>query len=269
MTVGGVSAPEAAREDLAPAGPTGRSTDGLDGSRRDGQLYRAGAWALVLGAAVVTAANLLAPQGNAREAVASGGYYPAIIGVTVGGLILMAGWPVAYLQQRARSGRLGLVSFGVVMVAGMSLTVGFPTILLLMYPWLSSLSISTRTLSNGPDAFNFYFAAASGVVSIGGILFGAATLRARVFSRQLGVAFIVLSAASFVLGFLSLPGGGGIHMSWWWATTGTFGVVAYMVGMGWYGLEVLRHHPKRRPNSGLHQETLGRPEPDRPATLRR
>jgi hypothetical protein len=29
-------------------------------------------------------------------------------------------------------------------------------------------------------------------------------------------------------------------MSWWWGTTGTFGVVAYMVALGWYGVELFR-----------------------------
>ncbi len=224
---------------------TNLSPESLGARESDDRRYRVGAWALVLGAALVTAGNLLAPQGNAGAAVASAAYYPAIIAVVIGGVVLMAGWPVAYLHQRAAIGRLGFASFGVVMVAGMSLTVGFPMILLLMYPWLASLHIPAKILSTGPDAFNFYFAAASGVVSLGGILFGAATLRARVFSRRLGISFIVLSAASFVLGFLSLPGGGGIHMSWWWATTGTFGVVAYMVGMSWYGVEVLQHRSRR------------------------
>jgi hypothetical protein len=210
----------------------------------DIRLYRLGGWALLLGAAIVTAGNLLAPQGNASSAVADGTYYPAAVAVVVGGLILMAGWPVAYLHQRAQSGALGLVGFVIVLMAGMALTVGFPTILLLMYPWLASLHIASSALSTGPLAFNFFFAAASGMVSLGGVLFGIATLRCRVFSRRLAVSFIALSAASFVLGFLSLPGGGGLHMSWWWGTTGTFGVVAYMVGMGWYGLEVLQQHPR-------------------------
>ena len=73
-----------------------------------------------------------------------------------------------------------------------------------------------------------------------GVLFGVATIRARIFSRPLGIGTIVLALASFVLGFLSLPGGGGIHMSWWWATTGTFGVVAYMVVMAWSGIELFQ-----------------------------
>lgn len=56
---------------------------------------------------------------------------------------------------------------------------------------------------------------------------------------------IALSVASLILGFLSLPGGGGLPLSWWWGTTGTFGVVAYMIGLAWYGIELsLRVRPK-------------------------
>jgi hypothetical protein len=202
-------------------------------------LWRTGAWALILGAALVTFANLLAPQGTVREAVSSAGYYPAAFINLAGGLILMAAWPVAYLYQRAESGRAGFVGFVMVAIFGMALTVGFPTILLLIYPWLSHLSITNHTLDTGPTIFNFFFAFTSGLVSIGGIVFGIASMRAKVFSRKLGIGFIVLSVASAILGFLSLPGGGGIHMSWWWATTGTFGVIAYMIGMAWYGVELL------------------------------
>jgi hypothetical protein len=91
------------------------------------------------------------------------------------------------------------------------------------------MNVSDKVLNNGPVAFTLFFAVVSAIVSLGGVLFGVATIRAKIFSRQLGIGFIVLTAASFVLGFLSIPGGGGISMSWWWATTGTFGVVAYIV----------------------------------------
>lgn len=201
-------------------------------------VYRFGALALVLGAVLVALANLLAPQGDARAAVASADYDPVAAVNLVGGLLLMAGWPAAYLHQRRQSGRTGFVGFVVVLLSGMALTVGFPTILLLIYPWLSPLHISNHTLNTGPVAFDIFFAATSGLVAIGGVVFGIATIRARVFSRQLGSSFIALSAASVILGFLSLPGGGGLPLSWWWGTTGTFGVVAYMIGLGWYGIEL-------------------------------
>jgi hypothetical protein len=203
-------------------------------------LYRVTAVALIVGAVLTAGGNLLGPQGDARAAVASGMYYPMALVVLLGGLITMASLPAIYLWQRAESGVLGFVGIIAILAAGMCLSVGFPLIQVLMFPWIATMDVSTKILSDGPDAFNFFFAIASGVVSLGGILFGVATIRARRFSRQLGIGFIVLSAASFVLGFLSLPGGGGIHMSWWWATTGTFGVLAYMVALAWYGIALFR-----------------------------
>jgi hypothetical protein len=208
-------------------------------------LYRVGAVSLVAGAVLVTLANLLAPKGDARAATASAGHYPAALVNLIGGLALMAGWPAVYLHQRSQSGRTGFAGFAIVLVSGMALTVGFPTVLLLIYPWLSPLPITSHTLDAGPVAFDVFFGTASGFVSLGGVVFGIATARARVFSGQLGPSFIVLSVASAILGFLSLPGGGGLHLSWWWGTTGTFGVVAYMIPMTWYGIElILRVRPE-------------------------
>jgi hypothetical protein len=203
-------------------------------------LYQIAAAVLVIGAVLTAAGNLLAPQGGARAAVESGRYYQITLIVLLGGLLVMGGLPAVYLRQRAESGILGFVGMAAVLASGLLLTVGFPLIQLLMYPWLSDLNISNKTLNDGPMAFNVFFIVTSAVVSIGGVLFGIATLRARVFSRQVGIGLIVLAVASSILGFLSLPGGGGIHMSWWWATTGTFGVVAYMVALGWYGIELFR-----------------------------
>jgi hypothetical protein len=204
-------------------------------------LYRLAGVALVVGAGVVSVGNLLAPQGGARAAVASGRYVPLALAVLLGGLLVMGSWPAVYLRQRAESRLLGFVGFVLVLAAGLLLSVAFPLLQLLIYPWLAPLPISSTVLNDGPASFNVFFALVSALVSLGGILFGVATIRAKVFSRQVGIGLIVLAVASFVLGFLSLPGGGGIHMSWWWATTGTFGVVAYMVALGWYGIELLRN----------------------------
>ena len=203
-------------------------------------LYRIAAVTLLVGAVLVTAGNLLAPQGGARAAVASGSYYPTALAVLLGGLLVMASWPAIYLRQRAESGVLGFTGMVVMFAAGMLLTVGFPLILVLIFPWIATMSVSSKALNDGPAAFTIFFAVASALVSLGGVLFGVATIRARIFSRQLGIGFIVLTAASFVLGFLSVPGGGGIKMSWWWGTTGTFGVIAYMVALAWYGIELLQ-----------------------------
>ena len=204
-------------------------------------LYRIAAVTLVVGSVLVAVGNLLAPQGGARAAVASCVYYPAAIAVLLGGLLVMGSWIAVYLRQRAESGVLGFAGMVAVFAAGTLLSVGFPLIQLLIYPWIATMTVSNGVLNSGPASFNIFFAVASAVVSLGGVLFGAATIRARVFSRRLGIGFIVLAVASFVLGFLSLPGGGGISMSWWWGTTGTFGVVAYMVALAWYGFELFQN----------------------------
>lgn len=212
-------------------------------------LYQAAAVTLVVGSVLTAAGNLLAPQGGARAAVASGSYYPVAIVVLLGGLLVMGSWIAVYLRQRAESGILGFAGMLAVFAAGMLLTVGFPLIQLLVYPWIATMNASDEVLNSGPVSFIIFFAIASAVVSLGGVLFGVATIRAKVFSRQLGIGFIVLAVASFVLGFLSLPGGGGIPMSWWWGTTGTFGVVAYMVALAWYGIELFR-------NAATHDQAL-------------
>jgi hypothetical protein len=203
-------------------------------------LYQIAAVALVVGAVLTAVGNLLAPQGDARAAVASGTCYPIALTVLLGGLLVMASFPAVYLRQRAESGVLGFAGMVAILAAGMPLTVGFPLIQLLIYPWIASTNIASKALNDGPVSFTIFFALASAVVSLGGVLFGVATIRAGIFSRPVGIGVIVLAAASFVLGFLSLPGGGGIRMSWWWGTTGTFGVVAYMVALAWYGIELFR-----------------------------
>jgi hypothetical protein len=203
-------------------------------------LFKIAAVALVTGAALTAAANLLAPQGSARAAVASSSYYPVALAVLLGGLLTVAGLPALYLRQRPETGVLGFIGVAAIFAAGMPLSVGFPLIQILIYPWIATTNISSKALNEGPVSFTIFFAVASAVVSLGGILFGIATVKARVFSPRLGVGFAVLAAASFVLGFLSVPGGGGIRMSWWWGTTGTFGVVAYMVALAWYGTELFR-----------------------------
>ena len=204
-------------------------------------LYQIAGVALIIGAVLVTAGNLLAPQGNARAAIASWTYYPVALVVLIGGLFVMAGLPALYLRQRTESGVLGFLGMVIVLASGMTLTVGWSTVQILVLPWMATTNISNAAFDAGPLSWIVFFALASAIVSTGGVLFGIATMRGRVFSRQLGVGFIVLAAISFVLGFLSIPGGGGIRMSWWWGTTGTFGVIAYMVALGWSGVELLRN----------------------------
>jgi hypothetical protein len=127
-------------------------------------LYRISAVALVVGAVLVTAGNLLAPQGDARAAVESSLYAPLALVVLLGGLLVMAGWTAVYLRQRAESGVLGFVGLVAVLAAGILLTVGFPLIQVLIFPWIATMPVSTKTLSEGPASFTVFFAVAYMVV---------------------------------------------------------------------------------------------------------
>jgi hypothetical protein len=109
-------------------------------------LYKIAAVALLVGAVLSAAGNLLAPQGDARSAVASGMYYPAAVAALLGGLLIMAGWPSAYLRYRVESGVLGLAGAAAVFVAGMSLTVGWSTVQALVFPWMATTNISNKAL---------------------------------------------------------------------------------------------------------------------------
>ena len=90
-------------------------------------LYQIAAVVLLVGARLVTAGNLLAPQGGARAAVASGIYYPVALAVLLGGLLVMAGMPALYLRQRAESGVLGFAGMVSMLAAGMPPNRGLPT----------------------------------------------------------------------------------------------------------------------------------------------
>jgi hypothetical protein len=94
--------------------------------------------------------QLLAPQGDARSAIASAGYYPAGVAVLLGGLLVMASWAAVYLRQRAESGILGFAGMAAVFAAGVPLTVGFPLIQLLVLPWTATTSVSGKSLDAGP-----------------------------------------------------------------------------------------------------------------------
>jgi hypothetical protein len=58
----------------------------------------------------------------------------------------------------------------------------------------------------GPVACTNFFALVSAMISLGDMLFGVTTARARVHSRRLGISVNILTVASCALVFLSMPG---------------------------------------------------------------
>ena len=194
------------------------------------RLYQAAALSLVLGGLLVALGELLEPLGdNPKALVASGLYYPSAAAILVGGLLFIAGWPAVYLKQRGPAGILGLTGMLLVLAAGALVTLAISLIRLLIGPWLTTLSISESALQAGPPALGTYFLAVGLLATVGGVVFAIATIRARSFSRVVAAGILVLVIVNLVISALSLPG-----------LLGNLGLVAYMLGIAWLGVELYR-----------------------------
>jgi hypothetical protein len=194
------------------------------------QLYRAAALSLVLGGLLVALGELIEPVGgNAKALVANGLYYPSTAAILIGGLLFIAGWPAVYLRQRGPAGLLGLAGMLLVLGAGALVTLAISLIRLLVGPWLTTLSISDSALQAGPPALGTYFLAVGLLATLGGVIFAIAVIRARSFSRVVGVGFLALVIVNLVISALSLPG-----------LLGNLGLIAYMLGIAWFGVELYR-----------------------------
>lgn len=167
-------------------------------------LLRLAAIGLIIGT-IVTIITVSIPQSeDVRASVASPFYYPFTIATLIAGIMIMVSWPAVYLLERGESGILGFLGMLVVFASGVLLTVGIGFAQLLVFPWLATLPISNDVLQKGPEAFNVFFPITTAVVTLGGILFAWASIRAKVYPIWASVLFIVLILVSFVLGFLPI-----------------------------------------------------------------
>jgi hypothetical protein len=167
----------------------------------DSTLYRLASISLVVGAAASAIASVVPTPNDLKTSVASGLFYMLAVGMLVGGVLVVAGLPALYLRQRRESGVLGLVGMLLILGPAMVLTVGFPFVQTLFFPWLASLPLSEAQFGEGPPAFALFFPIANVVVTLGGLLFGVATIRARVFPRWVAIAFMALFVISFAAAF--------------------------------------------------------------------
>lgn len=164
-------------------------------------LYRLGSVGVVLGAVLIALASLVPMPEDLKASAASGMYYLVAIGMLVGAVLLIAGLPALYLRQHRESGVLGLVGFLLMLGPAIVITVGLAFAQTLIFPWMATLPLSASQFGQGPPALGVFFPVATVLVAVGGVLFGIATLRARVFPRWTGISFIALVVISLAANF--------------------------------------------------------------------
>jgi hypothetical protein len=107
-----------------------------------------------------------------------------------GSLLILLGWPGLYLKQADKAGRLGLLGFVLSFVALLIVGIGFGTI----DAFVSQVLAVEETM---PALLGFELLGGLLLV-VGPLLFGIATLRARVFPRWVAIILIAGSIATLV-----------------------------------------------------------------------
>jgi hypothetical protein len=149
-------------------------------------LYRLSGIVLLLGGVFASIGALLeAPSAPGNSLWISGAWF------SLGGsLLILLGWPGLYIRQADKAGRLGLLGFVLSFVALLVLGIGFGTI---------DTFVSQVLAAEGSMPALLGFELFGGLLLVlGPLLFGIATLRARVFPRWVGIFLIAGSIATLV-----------------------------------------------------------------------
>ncbi|HLH61595.1 MAG TPA: hypothetical protein VKV20_07925 [Ktedonobacteraceae bacterium] len=148
-------------------------------------------------------------------------------------ILLTLGLPGLYLRQAARAGKLGFAGFVLVWLSLLLGGVAFGIVQATMYPYLAqSAPKLLPTGGVGPDSgFILWIFLPVLLLSIGTILLGIATRRARVFPGWTGT-LLIISGVLFLLSIPPLPAPFGTIIDL--ASNGTF-----YVALAWCGYQLM------------------------------
>jgi hypothetical protein len=119
----------------------------------------------------------------------------------IGSLLFVIGSPGMYLRQAGRAGALGFVGFILLFFAVLLGEAAFSLLQIIVLPYLAQKAPLLIGPNGGPPALFVLFIVAPLMLSIGAILLGIATMRARVFPRWTGI----LLLASGIIFLLTIP----------------------------------------------------------------
>lgn len=191
-------------------------------------LYRLSGIALLLG-------GVLAAMGTVLQALndqpLSVGWIPAVLLVLVGGMIGVFGLPALYVKQANTIKVWGLAGFLLLMLSGQILGIGDPIIDLVILPTLATKAPALLYGSPIPALVIFLLTGVF-LFTIGAILLGILTLRARIFPRWPGVLLIASAVIAFLGGFLKIP------------FTESVAVVILQIALIWFGTALISQPSK-------------------------
>jgi len=200
------------------------------GSVSSTTLYRLSGLTLLLGAVLGTIGNVLTSvlySGNDPRQYLTPLWWIVTLVTLIGELLLVLGLSGIVVRQAQRVGWLGLVGF-VLMFIGEFLFTSFDVTALLVSPWLAQDAPKLAKLlgGNGLASLFVFFLIAGILFSLGGILLGIATMRARVLPRWAGLLLIIGVLLNIVDAPLSgTPG----------SVVGIVSFVFFALAVGWMG----------------------------------
>lgn len=133
----------------------------------------------------------------------SGLWFIIQIVALLGLMLITIGLPGVYAREAGESGPLGLVSF-VLTFSGMLMTFGLLWSEPFLGPYLAEVAPEVLE-SEASGIFLIGVALALGLFAVGWLLFGVASLRAKVFPRGAAILLIVGAVLFFVLQMFDLP----------------------------------------------------------------
>jgi hypothetical protein len=164
-------------------------------------------------------------------------------------MLLIIGLTGLYARFASHTKMLGFLGF-VLLIGALFLAIGRTAILGIMLPWLTQVA-PTAANSDGPPAMGTFFILEANLLLVGGILFGIATFRVRVFpnwARWMGIVLIAVAVLSVVANFTNMSD---------LLTSGSMDLLfVALAGLGWVLLSEQREAPASAPTASSAASTL-------------
>jgi hypothetical protein len=212
-------------------------------------LYRLSGSALFFGALLSALGYLLKPEvGHDLSWYSNPLYLPSSLLTFTGAIFMLLGLPGTYAWQAEKAGKLGVAGFIVSYVGLMVLEVGTGLLYAFIPPLLAS-NPATQFLVSQPRgggfegqmgiAFLVFFLIGLLGSNIGGLLYGIATFRARVFPRPAAVLIFGGVIVGFILSNINNP------------VIGDRPIILMLAGFAWCGLSLWVNRRSKSPAGAL------------------